>query len=97
VNGLLHGRPEQLGLQAIGVLVAIAYSGVMSLVLLRLVGLFIPLRVADRGQGVGLDITEHGEEAYTNGEGALLLLDRRTDPARRSTFAATTDSTRERA
>jgi Amt family ammonium transporter len=98
VNGLLHGRPVQLGLQAIGVLVAIAYSGVMSLVLLRLVGLFIPLRVADRGQGVGLDITEHGEEAYTNGEGALLLLDRRTDPARRSAFATTTtDSTRERA
>jgi Amt family ammonium transporter len=69
----------------------------MSVVLLRLVGLFMPLRVPDRAQGVGLDITQHGEEAYTHGEGALLLLDRRTDLARRSAFAANSDTTRERA
>ena len=81
-DGLLQGHPAQLALQAAGVLVAIGYSGVMSFVLLKLVGAVIPLRVADRGQGVGLDITQHGEEAYTHGEGALLLLDRRTDPAR---------------
>jgi Amt family ammonium transporter len=87
-DGLLHGRPVQLGLQAIGVLVAIAYSGGMSFVLLKLVGAVIPLRVADRGQGVGLDITQHGEEAYTHGEGALLLLDRRANPERTSTTAA---------
>jgi ammonium transporter, Amt family len=86
VDGLLHGHPGQLGLQAIGVAAAIVYSGVMSVVLLRLVGLVVPLRVADRAQGVGLDITQHGEEAYTHGEGALLLLDRRHDPARRATF-----------
>ena len=88
VNGLLHGRPIQLALQALGVVVAIVYSGAMSFVLLKLVGLVLPLRVADRAQGVGLDITQHGEEAYTHGEGALLLLDRRADPVARSTFAA---------
>ena len=82
-NGLLFGRPEQLGLQAIGALAAIAYSGVLSFGLLKLVSLAIPLRAADRGQGVGLDITEHGEEAYTHGEGALLVLDQRV-PAERS-------------
>jgi Amt family ammonium transporter len=89
VDGLLHGRPVQLALQALGVAVAIVYSGVMSVVLLKLVGLVLPLRAVDRAQGVGLDITQHGEEAYTHGEGALLLLDRRTDLAQRSAFAAT--------
>ena len=28
-----------------------------------------------RAQGRGMDITQHGEEAYTNGEGALLVLE----------------------
>jgi Amt family ammonium transporter len=88
VDGLLHGRPVQLGLQAIGVLAAIVYSGGMSVILLKLVGAVIPLRVADKGQGVGLDITQHGEEAYTHGEGALLLLDRRVHPERVSATAA---------
>jgi Amt family ammonium transporter len=87
-NGLLHGHAGQLGLQAIGVLVTIVYSGAMTFVLLKLVGAVIPLRVADRGQGVGLDITQHGEEAYTHGEGALLLLDRRADPERDASFPA---------
>lgn len=89
VNGLLHGRPIQLALQAAGVLAAIAYSGIMSFALLRLVGLVLPLRAEDRAQGMGLDITQHGEEAYTHGEGALLLLDRRTDLERRATYPAT--------
>jgi ammonium transporter, Amt family len=89
VDGLLHGRPIQLALQALGVVVAIVWSGVMSMVLLKLVGLVIPLRVVDRAQGMGLDITQHGEEAYAHGEGALLLLDRRTDLAQRSAYAAT--------
>ncbi len=25
-------------------------------------------------QGTGLDVTQHGEEAYTSGEGAILVL-----------------------
>jgi Amt family ammonium transporter len=88
-DGLLHGHAVQLGLQALGVVVAIGYSGGMSFLLLKLVGAVMPLRVADRGQGVGLDITQHGEEAYTHGEGALLLLDRRTSPERASASPAT--------
>jgi Ammonia permease len=32
IDGLLHGHAAQLGLQAIGVIVAIAYSGVTSFV-----------------------------------------------------------------
>ena len=32
------------------------------------------LRVEGREEGIGLDVREHGEEAYTNGEGAILVL-----------------------
>ena len=36
--------------------------------------LVIPLRVSKRDEGLGLDVSQHGEEAYLHGEGALLIL-----------------------
>ena len=56
------------------VLAAIAYSAVGTLVLLKLVGLVIPLRADANDEGLGLDISQHGEEAYASGEGAILIL-----------------------
>ena len=73
-NGLLFGHPAQLGIQAIGVLATVVYSLVATLAVLKLVGLMIPLRATARSEGVGMDITQHGEEAYTEGEGAVLVL-----------------------
>jgi Amt family ammonium transporter len=73
-DGLLYGNPGQLGIQAVAVLAAIAYSAIGTLVLLKLVGLVIPLRADARDEGLGLDISQHGEEAYANGEGAILIL-----------------------
>ena len=32
------------------------------------------LRAAPRAEGLGMDVTQHGEEAYTNGEGAILVM-----------------------
>jgi Amt family ammonium transporter len=46
------------------VLAAIAYSGTMSFVLLKLIGLVIPLRADANDEMTGLDETWHGEEAY---------------------------------
>jgi ammonium transporter, Amt family len=63
-DGLLFGNPGQLGVQAAAVLAAIVYSGVMSFVLLKLIGLVIPLRASGSDESAGLDITQHGEEAY---------------------------------
>lgn len=73
-NGLLFGNPAQLGVQAIGVLATIVYASVGTFAVLKLVGLVMPLRATVRGEGVGMDITQHGEEAYTEGEGAVLVL-----------------------
>jgi hypothetical protein len=63
-DGLLFGNPRQLMIQAIAVAAAIVYSGAMSFVLLKLIGLVIPLRADAQDEANGLDMTQHGEEAY---------------------------------
>ncbi len=75
-DGLLYGNPGQLGVQALGVLAAIAYSGVASFVLLKLIGLVRPLKVAVKDEGLGLDVSQHGEEAYADHDGAVLILEK---------------------
>ena len=55
----------------------LAYSGVMTFVLLKLVGVLVPLRAEITDEGLGMDVTQHGEEAYVDGEGAILVLHER--------------------
>ena len=63
-DGALYGNVAQVGIQAAAVGTAIVYSGVMTFVLLKLIGLVLPLRATAQEEGTGLDITHHGEEAY---------------------------------
>jgi ammonium transporter, Amt family len=72
-NGLLAGNAGQLLTQVASVLIVLAYSGAMTFVILKLLALVMPLRIGGRIEGVGLDVTEHGEEAYTHGDGAILV------------------------
>jgi Amt family ammonium transporter len=78
-DGLLYGNAAQLADQAIAVLAAPTYAFVATFALLKLIGLFSPLRVTEREEAIGLDIVSHGEEAYATGEGAILV-----EPARPS-------------
>jgi ammonium transporter, Amt family len=73
-DGLLAGNPSQLGKQAVAVLATAAYSAAASFGLLKLIGVCAPLRALARQEGLGLDVAMHGEEAYTSGEGAILVL-----------------------
>jgi Amt family ammonium transporter len=57
-------------IQLTAVLAAIVYSGVMSLILLKLVGLAVPLRADRQAESVGMDVSQHGEEAYVHAEGS---------------------------
>jgi Amt family ammonium transporter len=72
-DGALFGNPGQLLVQGTAVLAALVYSGVMSFVLLKLVGLVLPLRVTDEDEAVGVDISGHGEEAYMHAGGATAM------------------------
>ena len=72
-SGMMSGNPGQVLTQFYGVVVVLAYSGVATFVILKAIGLLMPLRAAGRVEGVGLDVTDHGEEAYTGGDGAILM------------------------
>jgi Amt family ammonium transporter len=73
-DGLFYGNAAQLGHQALAVLAGPAYAFVMTFVLLKLIGAVMPLRASDREEAMGMDVVQHGEEAYVTGEGAILLL-----------------------
>ena len=72
-DGLLFGNPGQLGIQALAVGAAIVYSGAASFVLLKLVNLVSPLRANENDEGLGMDVSQHADEAYSTGEGATLV------------------------
>jgi len=73
-DGALYGNPGQLAIQGAAVLAAIVYSGVMSFILLKLISLVMPLRATAAEETEGLDISQHGEEAYlTSGGGAAMV------------------------
>jgi Amt family ammonium transporter len=63
-----------MAIQALALAAVAAYSAVASFALLKVVSLITPLRVSKREEGLGLDVSQHGEEAYVRGEGALLIL-----------------------
>jgi ammonium transporter, Amt family len=60
-GGLLEGNPGQLLIQAYGVVVTIVWVGLVTWGLLKVIGLFVPLRVSPQHEIEGLDITQHGE------------------------------------
>ncbi len=72
-NGLFYGNASQLGWQAVAALAGPAYAFTVTFVLLRLIGVFMPLRATEHQEALGMDIVQHGEEAYATGEGAILV------------------------
>ena len=71
-DGLLAGNPAQLGVQALAVLATIVLAAAGSAAILGLLRVTVGLRVSLADEVAGLDVGEHGEEAYTGGDvGAL--------------------------
>ncbi len=66
VNGLLFGNPQQVVVQITAVLAVAVYTAVVSYGLLKMLDLVIPVRILDANEGLGLDLAEHGESAYTD-------------------------------
>jgi ammonium transporter, Amt family len=72
-DGLVYGNAAQLGDQALAALAAPLYAFFATYLLLRLIGLLMPLRSTEHEEALGLDVIHHGEEAYATGEGAILI------------------------
>ena len=63
VTGALFGNPHQVLLQIYGAAFIIAINVVGTFVILKVIGLFVPLRASDEVMMIGDDAV-HGEEAY---------------------------------
>ncbi|HEX6629338.1 MAG TPA: ammonium transporter, partial [Gemmatimonadaceae bacterium] len=72
-DGALFGNPRQLGIQIAAILATIVYSSVATYVIIKAIGFGFKLRASAKEEGIGLDVTQHGEEAYSRGEGAILV------------------------
>jgi Amt family ammonium transporter len=59
-----NGTEASIGTQFIGVFATAIYSAVATFILLKIVGIFAPLRVDEETESQGLDITQHGERGY---------------------------------
>jgi Amt family ammonium transporter len=64
-DGLFYGNPSLLISQLIAVAVVAAFAFFGSYALLRLIRIFSPLRVGQEEEEIGLDLSQHGEEAYS--------------------------------
>ncbi len=63
-DGLLYGGVGTLMIQAKAIVVVIAYSAVMSFVILKAVDMLVGLRVEDEHEVMGLDLSQHSEAGY---------------------------------
>jgi Amt family ammonium transporter len=63
-NGLFYGNPKQLLVQLLAVGASWAWSIIGTFVILKVVNLFVPLRVEEDEEVLGLDLSQHGEPAY---------------------------------
>lgn len=64
-DGLLYGNPAQFLIQAVTVVVVIVFSMSMTFIITRVLHKLMGLRVTSNAEEVGLDISEHGERAYS--------------------------------
>ena len=67
------GSLKLLGIQLVGVVATLAWSGTLSFALLKLVNMITPIRADEQDEWTGLDQSDAGERAYVNDEGATAI------------------------
>lgn len=72
VSGALYGHPKQLVAQLGAAATVIVWDAFVTFVLLKVIGMFIPLRMPDEILEVG-DLAVHDEEAYPSDTGVASL------------------------
>ncbi len=64
-DGLFFGNPKQFLVQALAVGVTILYAFIVTWIIYKLVDRLFGVRVEDKDEVIGLDLTQHREAAYT--------------------------------
>jgi Amt family ammonium transporter len=67
-DGWLAGNGAQVGIQALAVLATVVFAGAGTAVILWIVRATVGVRAGVRAELTGLDLSEHGEEAYFSGD-----------------------------
>lgn len=63
-DGLIYGNINLLGVQIFSIVVTIAFAAIMTFIIVKLISMFMKIRVSNEEEHVGLDVSEHEEEAY---------------------------------
>jgi Amt family ammonium transporter len=63
-NGALNGNPSLLGVEVFAIAVVAGFAFLGSYLLLKIIDFITPLRVTAEEEELGLDESQHGEEAY---------------------------------
>lgn len=64
-TGLLFGNPKQLVIQAAAVGATIAYSFIGTFIIFKAIDLLMGVRLKERDENIGVDLSQHNERAYT--------------------------------
>lgn len=64
-DGFFYGNAHLLLVQLGAVAVTIAYAFIGTLIIYKIIDVFIGVRVDDEDEAIGLDLTQHNERAYT--------------------------------
>jgi Amt family ammonium transporter len=64
-DGLFYGNPQQLVIQALAAGITVVFAFAATFVLAKVLDMLFGLRVSENAEEVGLDLSEHGERAYT--------------------------------
>ncbi len=64
-DGLFYGYPYQFLAQVVAAVVAWAYAGVITMLLIKALQRLMPSRVDQEAEILGLDLAQHGEKAYS--------------------------------
>jgi Amt family ammonium transporter len=68
-DGLVYGNPGLVGIQALAIVITIGYAAVGTTVCYLITRAFGSIRVSEKEESVGLDVTQHGEHAYPSFNG----------------------------
>lgn len=64
LNGLFYGDYRLLINQLLGIIITITFSGIMTFLIIKVMKIFMDIRVVSSVEAEGLDVAEHGETAY---------------------------------
>jgi Amt family ammonium transporter len=67
-SGAFAGNPKQLGIQLIAIVSTLVYSGVLTVILFKIVEKTVGIRATEEEETAGLDITQHDEIAYNEAD-----------------------------